>query len=125
MRHFVKQPSLGFVSIPGVGPLKEGQVLVGEGFAQYAPKFLMEVPGPRQAPVRAPKMLVEVPDPPTPPKGPTLLTEPAPFVVSDSPVQSDQSGSSEQELNEATPVKRRPGRPRKYPLPTPTPDEQF
>jgi len=145
MRHFQKNPELEFVSIPGVGPLKAGVTLIGEEFAKYSPKFLMEVPEMKAAPVRkaAPRVLTEVPEYANGmpvesnqvSRGPTLLTEPAPIVPQEMPVQASVGDISDpdQILNEMSTdgmtVKRRPGRPRKNPIsvppPPPNPDDLF
>ena len=104
MKHFVKNSALGFVSIPGVGPLKEGTVLVGDSFEKYSPRFLTEVMPPQRG------MPLESRQPQT---APVLLTEP-------SPVPSAASAQPEQLEEEvpgvSEPVKRGRGRPRKYPL---------
>jgi hypothetical protein len=96
MKHFVKNPALGFVSIPGVGPLKEGTILVGNDFGRYAPHFLTEVP-------EVPKGLpLESREPRT---GPVLLTEPSPIQGAPKPEQLEEELQGE-------PVKRPRGRPR-------------
>jgi hypothetical protein len=109
MRYFIKNPELGHVTLPDVGMLEEGTVLVGERFAQYSPKFLTEVPN---APTGVP---LESREPRT---GPVLLTEPAPV----GPHLGEQGTSDEdpgllQEGSSMEQVKRGRGRPRKNPLP--------
>lgn len=105
VKRFVKNPALHYVSIPGVGPLKEGQVLVGNDYSKYAPRFLVEIP---DVPPGAPLESTE------PQRGPVPLTEPAPFAPS---APSPRGPELLEEEVQAAPVKRPRGRPRKYPLP--------
>lgn len=70
MKRFVKNPETNHVFVPGLGRIEEGRVLVGNEFAQYPPKFLVEVPErPSQAPLEATE----------PQHKPSLLTEPRPL----------------------------------------------
>jgi hypothetical protein len=103
MRRFIKRPDLGYVALPGVGPLKEGMVLVGDQFAKHVPRFLVEVPPTHDG------LPLESREPQT---GPVPLTEPAPIAP-----MPDQRQQLEEDAPTAAPVKRPRGRPRKYPLP--------
>ena len=102
MKYFQKNPDLGVVSLPGVGPIKENEVLVGDHFEQYAPQLLVEVPAHR-AGVPLESRASQ--------SGPVLLTEPAPVGP------HTEARQFSEEAPTAAPIKRGRGRPRKNPLP--------
>lgn len=97
MKRFRKNPAAGVVSLPTLGVIQEDAIIVGDSFAKYAPHWLLEIP---DTPVGRPLESRE-------PRGPVLLTEPAPV----GPPKLEESAPP-------VPVKRGRGRPRKYPLPT-------
>jgi hypothetical protein len=108
MKRYVKNPDVSQIFIPGHGRILEGQVLMGDDFAKYAPRFLMEVP---EAPGGAPLESAQ-------PEKLPVLTEPMPspaaFVIPSAP-------TAPQKLEEILPIpstppleeKRGRGRPRK------------
>ncbi len=108
MKRFIKNPATGHVVVPGIGPVTEGQILVGNNFEQYVPHLLVEVPSaPRGLPLESRESQT----------GPRLLTEPAP--VGAGPMPSETVQLEEESVVPAAvaaPVKRGRGRPRKYPL---------
>jgi hypothetical protein len=101
MKRYEINPKLHEVFVQGIGRVTKGRILVGD-FDKYVPRLLVEVPDvPKGPPLEN-----------TEPRGPRMLTEPAP--VYPGMAEDDEEGETG---SDGAPVRRPRGRPRKNPLP--------
>lgn len=106
MKRYTIHPKLHEVFVQGIGRVTKGRILVGD-FDKYVPRLLVEVPDvPKGPPLES-----------TEPRGPRMLTEPAP--VYPGMVEDDEEERDVALRDGAAPdqVRRPRGRPRKNPLP--------
>lgn len=61
-RRYTRKPGLALCVIPGVGAVKEGQVLEGDQYARFCPGKLVEVTGAPPSPPEADRRFVEARD---------------------------------------------------------------
>jgi len=135
-RKFRKRPDLHMVVIPGVGRIRDYQVIEGDAYARYVPHLLEEVPEtpsapppppppPPSAPPPPPAVAAVMPVPVPEAEAPTALE---PFVEPVTPVaepddsddgdSEDDSESEEEDVGAETsvlslPQPRKRGRPKK------------
>jgi hypothetical protein len=122
---FKANPGVGTVVLPGVGKVAAGQILVGDEFSRYAPRFLTEVlPEPaslplEQSPPPGPQVLVETKKPASVPPQPgpeasqlaQQVLDRVESVPPPPPSSEEASGEDEEPI---LVEKRGPGRPRKH-----------
>jgi hypothetical protein len=71
---FKKRSGTDAVYLPGVGKLRDGQVVAGEQYARYCPQFLERTSDP-VSPGKASKKAAKKPTPPPPPIEPVATVE--------------------------------------------------
>lgn len=107
MKSYKVKPGTDVAFIPGVGKITEGTILMGDEYAKFAPRLLVEVP----------TVAAQVPLESTEPsRGPVPLTEPAPAphveIPPPPPAQVEDKSAAKVLEEDPEPAKRGPGRPK-------------